>query len=286
VRRRQLIEIHDQTWFPRSLRDSVTDTLQFIINFWNLYKPVVPRLRRALEDAEAQQIIDLCSGGGGPWLWLLRAFEEAENFSVDVCLTDKYPNLAAFEHARVASGHRIRFYAGPVDVTRIPPELKGFRTLFTSFHHFRPEDARAILQNAVDRRQGIGIFELPRRQPLTMLLTLVVPVVALILAPFVRPFRWSRLLWTYLIPIVPFVLLFDGIVSCIRTYSPAELSELLEELSANEYQWDIGEESRGPLRLGITYLIGLPWQPGESRRLGASDQSCSYTGPRRGHLRS
>jgi hypothetical protein len=258
-----LIEIHDQIWFPRSLRDSVTDALQFIINFWNLYKPVLPRLRRALEGAKTQQVVDLCSGGGGPWLRLLRAFEEEENFSVDVRLTDKYPNLAAFEHARIASRHRIDFYSGPVDVTRIPPELKGFRTLFTSFHHFRPEEARAILQNAVDHRQGIGIFELPRRQPLTILLTLVVPVVALVLVPFVRPFRWSRLLWTYLIPVVPFVLLFDGIVSCIRTYSPAELGELLEGLSANEYQWDIGEESRGPLPVGITYLIGLPDPPSE-----------------------
>ena len=89
----------------------------------------------------------------------------------------------------------------------------------------------------------------------------MVPVLALIFVPFVRPFRWSRLLWTYLIPLVPFVLLFDGIVSCIRTYSPAELGELLEGLSANEYQWDIGEERQGPLPVTITYLIGLPSPP-------------------------
>src|SRR5450759_4223616 len=35
--------------------------------------------------------------------------------------------------------------------------------------------------------------------------------------PWIRPFRWSRLLWTYLIPIIPLVFLFDGVVSCHRT---------------------------------------------------------------------
>jgi hypothetical protein len=35
--------------------------------------------------------------------------------------------------------------------------------------------------------------------------------------PWIRPFRWSRLLWTYVVPIIPAVLLFDGIVSCLRT---------------------------------------------------------------------
>ena len=31
--------------------------------------------------------------------------------------------------------------------------------------------------------------------------------------PFVRPFRWSRLLFTYVIPLIPLLVLFDGTVS-------------------------------------------------------------------------
>jgi len=258
MRRMQLIEIHDQAWFPRSLRDATTDTLQFILNLANLYKPIAPRLRRAFEDARTHRVLDLCSGGGGPWLRLYRAFEEGENSPVDICLTDKYPNIAAFEHARTASQNKIHFHADPVDATQIPTELKGFRTFFTSFHHFPPQEARAILQNAVDTQQGIGIFEAPRRHPLAIFLVFLLPVVALALIPFVRPFQWSRLIWTYLIPIIPFVLLFDGVVSCIRTYSPKELRELTEGLSANAYEWDIGEDEGGLLPISITYLIGFP----------------------------
>lgn len=256
MRRMHLIEIHDQTWFPRSLRDAVTDTLQFLFNLGNLYKPIVPRLRKAFEEARAHRVLDLCSGGGGPWLRLYRVFERQEHFLVDICLTDKYPNLGAFDHARIASRNRIHFHADPVDAKQIPAELKGFRTLFTSFHHFRPEDARAILQDAVDQQQGIGIFEVPGRHPLTILLAFLVPVVSLVVVPFIRPFRWTRLLWTYLIPIIPVVLWFDGIVSCIRTYSPPELGELTAGLSRNGYTWDMGEERGSLLPVPITYLIG------------------------------
>jgi hypothetical protein len=254
----QLIEIHDQTWFPKSLRDATTDALQFMLNLGNLYKPIIPRLRRAVEDARTHRVVDICSGGAGPWLRLYRIFEEEENYPIEICLTDKYPNISAFEHARTASENKISFRADPIDATQIPIELKGFRTLFTSFHHFPPKDARAILQNVVDTQQGIGIFEIARRNPVTIFLTFLVPVVPLITTPFIRPFRWSSLIWIYLIPIVPFVLLFDGIVSCIRAYSPKELAELTEGLSANAYDWKMGEEKGSLLPVPITYLIGYP----------------------------
>src|SRR5262245_54392038 len=113
----------------------------------------------------------------------------------------------------------------PVDATRVPDELPGFRTMFSAFHHFRPEQASAVLADAVRMRQGIGVFEGTQRRPLALLLMLLVPLAVLITTPFIRPFRWSRLLWTYLIPIVPIVALFDALVSCLRTYSIEELRD-------------------------------------------------------------
>jgi hypothetical protein len=259
MRRQQWIEIHDQPWFPRFLRDQVTDALQLILHFANSYHPIVARLRRALEKSGAHQVLDLCSGAGGPWLWLYKAFDRPGASAVSVCLTDKYPNAAAFDRAKIASHNRIHFHAAPVDVANVPPDLNGFRTLFASFHHFPPQQAQAILQDAVDRRQGIGLFEVPGRHVLTILLVFLVPVADWIVTPFLRPFRWSRLLWTYVIPVIPAVLWFDGLVSCLRVYSPRELAELTERLSsAGDYEWDIGEERGGILPLPITYLIGSP----------------------------
>jgi hypothetical protein len=264
MRRMQLIEFHDQPWFPGFLRDQVTDVLQLILQLGNFYQPIVGRLRRVVENARAHQILDLCSGAGGPWLY--KDFDRQDSSSVPVCLTDKYPNASAFTRAQIASRNRILFHAAPVNATEVPPELDGFRTIFTSFHHFPSREAQAILLDAVNRQQGIAIFEVPGRHILTIVLTLLVPVAGLLVTPFLRPFRWSRLLFTYVIPVVPLVLWFDGIVSCLRVYPPPELAELTERLSfakESKYQWDIGEERAG--LLPITYLIGYPTRGKETQ---------------------
>jgi hypothetical protein len=58
--------------------------------------------------------------------------------------------------------------------------------------------------------------------------------------------------------VTPFVLFFDGLVSCLRAYSPAELREMTRGLANREYRWEIGEKSGGLLPLRITYLVGCP----------------------------
>jgi hypothetical protein len=130
--------------------------------------------------------------------------------------------------------------------------------MFTSFHHFPPEEARAILQNAVDAGQGIGVFEITRRAPSTIALMFPWALMLFVSAPLIRPFRWSRLFYTYVIPIIPLVLLFDGVVSCLRSYRPQELREIIAKLSGIEYQWEVGEQSKARGQAPITYLIGTP----------------------------
>ncbi len=76
--------------------------------------------------------------------------------------------------------------------------------------------------------------------------------------PFLRPVRWRTLLFTYVIPIIPIGVLFDGVVSCLRTYSPAELQALVEPLQRNGYTWEVGEARGERSRLPITYLLGYP----------------------------
>lgn len=253
-----LSEIHEQAWFPKSLRDHVLDGLQSVFRFAKIYEPIASRLAGAVKAAGAHRLIDLCSGGGGPWVWLHRTLARQSSDPLEICLTDKYPNLGAFRSAREASGGAISYSSESVDATAIPQGLDGFRVLFTSFHHFAPIQAAAILQSAVNNRQGIAIFEASRRRPLSILLTFLVPVGAFLTVPFIRPFRLSRLFWTYVIPVIPFVLWFDGILSCLRAYSPAELAQLVAHLDANDYKWEIGEVN-GHLA-PVTYMLGYPTQ--------------------------
>lgn len=257
MRRFHLLEIEDQPWCPRTLRDAGTDYLQFVIALTQPYAPIGPRLGRILKEINAPQIIDLCSGAAGPWLSLEPHLRNM-GLTLSVCLTDRFPNLAALQRAHQKSSGRLAFIPTPIDATRLPENLDGFRTLFSSFHHFAPADAKAILGDAVRRRQGIGIFEGTHRSVKALVLMLLVPLMVLLATPFIRPFRWSRLFWTYLIPILPMLTLFDGLVSCLRTYTPAELQRMVEELEPNEFRWEIGEEKGSSQPIPITYLIGYP----------------------------
>lgn len=257
MRRVQFIELNDEPWFPSSLRNNVTDALQFGLSLLKAYLPIAPLLLSTLDSTRSKSIVDLCSGGGGPWLDLSRQFQlDTQGFHI--LLTDRYPNLQAFQKVVLASENHIAFYPDSVNAMKVPRELQGFRTIFTSFHHFPPEEARAVLQNAVDARQGIGIFEITRRSPSSIALMFPWAFMLFVFTPLIRPFRWSRLLCTYVLPIIPFVLLFDGVVSCLRTYQTQELREMVKDLSGIEYEWEVGEHSRGLGIVPITYLVGHP----------------------------
>lgn len=267
MRRVQFIELHEQSWFPSSLRDDVTDAVQFGFNLMRAYAPIAPLLQNMIDStangksSTAQSIVDMCSGGGGPWLDLSRKLKRRNTQNsegLQIWLTDKYPNLEAFQSISASSSDHIRYYPEPVDAMNVPRTLKGLRTMFTSFHHFSPDEARTVLQNAVDARQGIGVFEITRRAPLTILLMSGWVFLLFVLTFFIRPFRWSRLFWTYVIPVIPFVLWFDGVVSCLRTYRPGELHEIVSQLTAAGYEWRIGDDARARVGMPITYLIGYP----------------------------
>lgn len=250
-----LMEIGDQPWCPGWLRDTTTDLLELILRRGNYYAPAVPRLIAALQATGATEVIDLCSGGGGPWPGLLPQF--GQDAPRRVLLTDKFPNPAALARLAAADG-RIVPEPRSIDVTAVPDDLRGFRTLFTSFHHFRPAQAQAILADATRSGTGIGVFEFTHRGFIAITTMIFTPVAALLLVPFVRPFRWSSLLFTYLLPVIPLGAMSDGIVSCLRTYSPRELTELVKPLQSDEYVWEIGQERTWRSPIPITYLIGYP----------------------------
>src|SRR5207237_4443009 len=90
-----------------------------------------------------------------------------------VCLSDYNPNVEALQRASRLSKQAITYHEEPVDATRVPAELSGFRTMFSAFHHLRAEQARAVLADAVARGEGIGVFECADRHLLALTLVLL-----------------------------------------------------------------------------------------------------------------
>jgi hypothetical protein len=251
----QLFELEDLPWFPSAIRDLATDYLHFIERRFDLHKPVVTLLRRALEQSTLARVVDLCSGGGGP---VLALYEDllAEGVAVQFTLTDKYPNLTAFRRLAELHPSGIAYVADSVDAAKVPRELMGLRTMFNSFHHFGPAAGRDVLKCAVEAQQPIGIFEIPERSLATMIPLLFTPLFVAVATPFIRPFQWRRLLWTYLLPLVPLTCWWDGLVSQFRAYTVSELNGLTRGLGA--YEWEADRIPIGATPGHLTYLLGIP----------------------------
>lgn len=261
MKRVQLIEIHDQPWCPRVIRDAVTDFLQYSTNYWGYYTALLPTLCYFIHRLNAPRIIDLCAGGSGPWRGLYGTIARSMGKDFRIIMTDRYPNIAAFGLAREMSGGVLDFRGERVDAGAVPKALSGFRTMFGSFHHFPPEAARRVLQDAVDSREGIGIFEMTDRNAATILTMLSAPLFVFLKTPMIRPFRLSRIVLTYFLPVIPLVVLIDGVVSCLRTYTPAELGELAESLEGVPYDWETKRLRTPGSPFPIIYAIGSPRQP-------------------------
>jgi hypothetical protein len=256
VRRFQLIELEDQSWFPREIRDLATDYLQFVQTRLRFDRAITPLVKRLMEASGTTRIVDLCSGGSGPLLLLAQDLAD-QGLPATVTMTDLYPNIPAFEAIAAQSEGRIGYEPSPVDARAVPPELTGLRTLFNAFHHLSPADARSVLHAAAAARQPIAIFEISERSWRALIsIALLTPLFVMLTAPFTRPFRWRRLLWTYPVPLVPFTCWWDGIVSQLRAYSPDELRALGE--GSAPMRWEAGQV---PVVVGgsrLTYLLGFP----------------------------
>ena len=260
--RLHIFEWEDQPWFPQLFRNFITDHLVFHAS--RLFLPIAPKISEILKKTGNTKIVDLCSGSGGPLPVLLHECSEVLNSQVTATLTDLYPSKEALEQTKQGSNGTIDYRAESINAMDCPESLEGMRTLFTALHHFRPDDAKKILSDAKNKRVPIGAFEIQERNILKLL---VIPIViflsAFILTPFVGRMTLGRFVFTYLIPLMPFFYTWDGVVSCLRTYYPAELEELTKDLQCEEYRWESGQISAtayiGPYN--ITYLIGVPIEP-------------------------
>lgn len=252
-------EFEDQTWFPNLLREYMTDFLSHMGGWSKLpYAPFTERLAEAMKATGDARLVDLCSGGGGPALVMAEELRERLALPVELVLTDLYPSAARRERADVALPEWACYEARPIDAQDVPGDLTGFRLVCNGFHHLNPEQARACLQNAVSQRRGVALVELAQRSPASMLQIALGTLTQLAVTPFIKPFRWSRLLYTYVVPVVPLCTLWDGVVSCLRVYDPAELEGLVAALETRDYRWEYGRLRARPLPSELTYLIGVP----------------------------
>ncbi|MBX3022479.1 MAG: hypothetical protein KF799_12470 [Bdellovibrionales bacterium] len=244
--RMHLFEIEDQSWCPKVIRTAITEFLATVTRMTKLWQPTAEVLREILERTTTNRIVVLGAGSGGGILDVVPALPN----DTQIVLTDLYPDLG-FK----SPNPRVSYLKTSVDATAVPKDLNGVRVMYASFHHLTPDLAKQVLANAVKDNQAIAIFEGTERSAKGIFALIFVPILVLLVTPIIRPFRWSRLFLTYILPVLPLAIAWDGLASALRTYSIDEMKTLVADLPS--YDWTV-EVLKGPRGENLPTLIGIP----------------------------
>ena len=255
MERRELQEIEDLEACPTWLRDAMTGYLQVVIDQARPYDVAAPILDRLLGESQGRSILDLASGGGGPWPALRDHLAEHPE-PIGVTLSDLAPSREAARRFSDLSGFDYRME--PVSVLDPIEEGHDVWTMFTGLHHFGPDEVKELMSQAQRRRVRFAAFEATHRSGRGVLITLFIPLLVLLLMPRVRPRRLLPLLLTYLPPLVPLAIWWDGFASTLRTHTVDELRALADEVEVDGYEW-VAEDLVVPgAPIPVLSLVGRP----------------------------
>ena len=225
MKRKQVPQISNQPWFPGHIRTLMHEFMSWFVGKVQAAKPFMPVIEEGLLHADDQQLINLKMAMGA---------------GIETVIPHLPANIQV-KHTPAQSP----------DTSK-----KGLYLSINSFHQLPPDQARELLTKVSQSRNPLAVVE-GNNDSLWQVfgMVVIVPLSVLLTAPFVKPFRWSRLLFTYLIPILPVITFLDGFLALFKLYAPADLDELVSDIQVPDYQWRSGKMDNG--RGGkIIYLLG------------------------------
>jgi hypothetical protein len=149
-------------------------------------------------------------------------------------LSDINPLPELVEQINAGDTSLVSYIAEPVNALEIPDRLNFPRVFTNSFHHFGPEQVEQIIKQTVEHGTPVLVLEYVRNTPMAYLSILMGPLVTVLTMPFVAKLRDLpvMLLFTYLIPVFPLMLFWDGIVSCARAYTLKDIEKITSGINA------------------------------------------------------
>lgn len=259
VPRFQFFEFNDQSWLPKVFRDSFNDTIAFTHTAYRPYARSVKDIAEwAKRGKQVNAVLDLGSAGGEHVASVVRVAQRAAVPLPKFILSDLYPAPSYWKFFRDKLGQgSIGFIDYSVDALSVPSGLPRYWTIFEMFHHLSPDTARRFLEEFTQKADGLCIAEFFQRRSLYCLLMVILAFLPNMLVPFfAQRFSFGKLFLTTIIPIVPLMVLFDGIVSVLRTYTKDEIIAMLPEGSRDQFTIEYKEVWYGfvPMKAALVFI--------------------------------
>ena len=231
LNRKRLEEFGDLNGVPQLYNYYLRIYLVVFYKLIGYHKLWIPALKKLLARTHKKTILEYGSGSGDALLLLSQELQE-ESQEFHFLLSDITPLPEFTQKINSQNLPHIRYIESSVNATQ-PGQWGDLPGVFiNSFHHFNPEQAQNILKTAILNKGEILILEYTRNTLLAMILMFFGQPVILLSLPFVVRLKDLPLmvLFTYLIPLFPLMFLWDGLVSCWRTYSPKEIENLVKNV--------------------------------------------------------
>lgn len=224
-----LFEFGDQPWLRGWWREAYLDCLNIGLRSGGQFRclhRVFSTWAQRLPDAT---VLDLGSGGGGPIRTMLRAAARDGTAMPRIFLSDLFPSREHYQDLERQHGtHQLSFIPEPISALDVGRTDIRLRSICSTFHHFQPLEAAALVRDAAEHADGLFIAEPLQRNLRHFLLVLLSGPIPYLLAPFTADrFEWRKLLFCTLLPIVPLLVMFDGCVSVLRTYTTKEIEAMI-----------------------------------------------------------
>jgi hypothetical protein len=261
MKRIHLFEVEDYPWFPNFIRICMTRYIAALHGLMGTPVTLAEVLDKSLQKNKKDKILDMCSGSGGPMLATQKILQEEYGYAdLTLTLSDLYPNTIAAQKINQVEGNQVSYLTTPVDVTKVDTKQDALRTMICSLHHMKPATVEAILKDAQENNQPFCAYEISDNSAPFILWWTAIPfsfIMVFFLTPLVRPMTWQQIVFTYLIPIIPLCIAWDGAVSNARTYTLSDLDEILVKLPATTtYTWERATiAGKGGRKI---YLLGHP----------------------------
>ena len=258
MRRLHLFEFNESKWCPRFIRDSVVESLGLILRWGDIYQAAVPLFVLFCRQAKVGKILELASGSGESAAILIDAMQELNEEPPRFILSDLFPNQRALEALTLHYPEIVRAVYEPLDALAVPAELEHDAVaVISSFHHFAPEQAATILADCVKKRTPLFVMEPFQRSMASFAPLLFWGLLAYLINPFLAGRdKLVKFLFTFGLPVLPFIGLWDGLVSMTRMHSKEELMALAKSLPGG-YHWEYHIVPYSTLGR-VTVLMGWP----------------------------
>lgn len=206
----KLKELEDFYWFPPILRKYQMELIGIMVSQFGLYQGVAKMIANDLRAHNLSNITDLCSGSGFPALYI---HKKLDIHSLNTTLTDKFPQ-------QISPTEGVLYLTDQIDVNNMELENDTYYTMFNAFHHFESDEQQHLIQKICDKNSHLLIVEIVQPTIVNVILvTLASTLGVWLLCPFIRPFEWKRLIFTYIIPINVLTVLIDGYISILKSKS-------------------------------------------------------------------